>query len=116
MSVVKKVLKCFREVHIVIDAFDECEQSEEVLRWIQELMESKDGRLHLLVSSRQDHRSRSALESAATSILALDEHTFEKDIQLYIREQLSTDPRMMSWPSRVQNDIEQSLISNAGGL
>lgn len=100
----------------MIDAFDECEQSEEVLRWIRELMKSKDDRLHLLVSSRQDHRSCSALESAATSILALDEHTFQKDIQLYIREQLSTDPRMMRWPSGIQNEIEQSLINNAGGL
>lgn len=116
MGVIKEVLKSFCEVYIVIDAFDECEQSEEVLRWTQELVESKDSRLHLLVSSRQDHHFRSALESSATSILALDEYTFEKDIQLYIREQLSTDPRMMRWPPSVQNDIEKSLIANAGGL
>ncbi|KAL9628986.1 MAG: hypothetical protein Q9164_007071, partial [Protoblastenia rupestris] len=116
MGIVKKVLESFREVYIVIDALDECEQGEEVLRWIQKLVESRDDRLHLLVSSRQDYHFRNAFQPPTTSILALDEYTFEKDIQLYIRERLSTDPRMMRWPSSVQNDIEQSLIINAGGL
>ena len=116
MGIVKEVLKSFHDVYVVIDALDECEQGEEVLQWIQELVESKDGRLHLLVSSRQDHHFRSAFKPPTTSILALDEYTFGKDIQLYIREQLSTDPRMMRWPPSVQNDIEQSLIANAGGL
>ena len=116
MGIVKEVLESFREVYIVIDALDECEQGEEVLRWIQKLVESRDDRLHLLVSSRQDHHFRNAFQTPATSILTLDEYTFEKDIQLYIRERLSTDPRMMRWPSSVQNDIENSLMVNAGGL
>lgn len=116
MGIVNEVSKSFHGVYIVIDALDECEQGEEVLRWIQELLESKHGRLHLLISSRQDHHFRSAFERLTTSILAPNEHTFEEDIQLYIREQLSTDPGMMRWPSSVQKTIEQSLITNAGGL
>lgn len=116
MGIVKEVLESFRGVYIVIDALDECEQGKEVLRWIKELVECKHGRLHLLISSRQDRHFRNSFESLTTSILALNEHTFEEDIQLYIREQLSTDPRMMRWPSSVQKTIEQSLIANAGGL
>lgn len=115
-GIVKEVLKSFRGVYIVIDALDECEQGEEVLRWITELVESKGGRLHLLVSSRQNQQFRSTFENLTTSILTLNECTFEKDIQLYIREQLNTDPRMMRWPSSVQNTVEQSLVVNAGGL
>lgn len=52
MGIVNEVFKSFHGVYIVIDALDECEQGEEVLRWIQELLESKHGRLHLLISSR----------------------------------------------------------------
>ena len=116
VSIVKDVLESFHEVYIVIDAFDECEQSEEVIQWIQELVEDSDGRLHLLVSSRQDYRFRSPLESFTTAVLALDERTFENDIQLFIREKLSADPRMKRWPPNIQNDVEQSLIADAGGL
>lgn len=116
MTVVQELLKPLGEVYIVIDALDECEQAEEALRWIQELVRSKEGRLHLLISSRQNQIFRSVFESLATTILALHECTFEEDIKLYIREQLSTDPRMMKWPSSVHKTIEESLIINAGGL
>ena len=116
INISKEVLRSFCYVYIVIDALDECEQGGEVLQWIKELLEMKNGKVHLLVSSRQDHHFRGALVSSTASILALDEHNFEKDIQLYIRNQLSTDPRMMRWPPSVQNNVEQSLIRNAGGL
>jgi hypothetical protein len=116
IDVVKEVVESFPEVYLVIDAFDECEQSEKLLRWIQGLAKSQDNGLHLLISSRQDYHFRNALDLSTTSILALDEYTFQIDIQLYIREQLSTDPRMMKWPPSVQNDIEQSLLANSGGL
>lgn len=115
-GVVKEVLKSFREIYIVIDAIDECEQSDDVLRWIQELVKTKDGRLHMLFSSRQDYQLQRALVTSTTSILALDEYSFEKDIQLYIQEQLNTDPRLMKWPPDVQNEIGKSLVANAGGL
>lgn len=52
MGIVNEVFKSFHGVYIVIDALDEYEQGEEVLWWIQELLESKHGRLHLLISSR----------------------------------------------------------------
>jgi hypothetical protein len=116
IDVVKEVVESFPEAFIVIDAFDECEQTEKLLLWIRKLAESGDTGLHLLVSSRQDYRFHSALDLSTTSILALDEYTFQKDIQLYIQEQLSTDPRMMKWPPSVQNDIGDSLLAHSGGL
>jgi len=39
MGIGKEILKSFRDVYIVVDALDECEQGEEVLRWIQEALE-----------------------------------------------------------------------------
>lgn len=116
MGVVEEVLESFQEVFVVIDAFDECEQSEDVLRWFQKLLGVKDVTLHLLVSSRQDHRFRGVLEAPTTSNLAIDEHTFEKDIQLHVQEQLSTHSRMMRWSPSVHRNIEQSILANAGGL
>jgi len=114
--IVEEVLQSFREVYIVIDAFDECEQNEKVINWIQKLVENKDGRLHLLISSRQDYRFRSALESYTTEVIALDEYAFEKDIQLFIREQLSINPRMKRWSPSVQHDVEQILMAKSGNL
>lgn len=116
MVVVKEILSGFREAYIVIDAFDECEQNEKILRWIQELVESRYGKLHLLVSSRQDCCFHITLKSLTTSIIAIHEYTFGNNLQLYIRERLSTDSRMMRWPYSIQETIEQSLIANVGGL
>lgn len=116
IRVVREVFMNFGDIYIVIDAFDECEQSEEVLQWIKELLKSDDGRLHLLFSSRQDFHFRNVLELSPTSFLGLDERTFEKDIQLYIREQLASDPRMKKWPANVKADIEETLTTKTGGL
>lgn len=100
----------------MIDALDECEQVEEVLQWIEALLENKNDRLHLLVSSRQDHHFQRELECLASSTLNLGQQTFEKDIEIYIQERLSTDPRTKKWPADVRDDIKQSLLNNAEGL
>lgn len=116
VNIIKDLLKEFKDVYIVIDALDECEQHEDILQWIKGLFESRSDRLHLFASSRQDHRFQRDLECLASSILNLGEQTFEKDIEIYIHERLGTDPRMMKWPSDVQDGIKQSLVKNAGGL
>jgi hypothetical protein len=66
INAVKEVVEGFPEVFIVIDAFDECEQTEKLLLWIRELAESGGTGLHLLVSSRQDYRFRGALDLSTT--------------------------------------------------
>ena len=116
VGIIEDLLKEFQDVHIVIDALDECEQNEEVLRWIEGLLEKKHDRLHVLVSSRQDYHFQLELERLASLMLKLDQQTFAKDIEIYIHERLGTDPRMKKWPSDVRDDIKQSLVSNAGGL
>ena len=115
-SIIKDLLREFQDVYIVIDALDECEQNEEVLRWIEGFLENKNGRFHVLVSSRQDLHFQLEVERVASLILRLDQRTFDNDIKVYIHERLSTDPRMMKWPTDVREDIKQSLVSNAGGL
>lgn len=67
MSIIEELLKTFGEVYIVIDALDECEQGEELFRWIQQLIQSKDGRLHLLISSCQNQNILSGLKSLTTN-------------------------------------------------
>ncbi|MDI1486542.1 MAG: hypothetical protein OHK93_005773 [Ramalina farinacea] len=116
VGIIEDLLKEFQDVYIVIDALDECEQNEEVLRWIEGLLEKKNDQLHVLVSSRQDYHFQLELERLASLMLKLDQQTFAKDIETYIHERLSTDPRMKKWPSDVRDDIKQSLVSNAGGL
>ena len=116
VGIIEDLLKEFPDVHIVIDALDECEQNEEVLRWIEGLLEKKNDRLHVLVSSRQDYHFQLELERLASLMLKLDQQTFAKDIEIYIHERLGTDPRMRKWSSDVRDDIKQSLVSNAGGL
>lgn len=115
-SIFRELFSSFRDVYVVVDALDECEQTDEALRWIQDVVQNKDGKLHLAVSSRQDQRFRNALEPYAMSTINLNESTFVMDIQLYIRARLSADPRMQKWPPNVRDDVERSLLANAGGL
>ncbi|KAI9704034.1 MAG: hypothetical protein M1820_005655 [Bogoriella megaspora] len=115
-GVVEEIFPSFDEVYIVIDAIDECEQSGEVLKWVQNLLEGRKYDLHLLVASRQDHQFRSTLGQMATFHINLDEQTFDKDIRLYVRDRINGDSRMKKWPTDVQESVERSLLANAGGL
>jgi predicted DNA-binding protein len=115
IGIIQQLLNEFQDVYLVMDALDECEQSEESLELVQELATAKDGILHLLVSSRQTQSFRSTIEPIATDVVSVNESIPAKDIQLHIREQLRKDPRMRKWPSHLQDQIEDTLMANVDG-
>lgn len=114
-GILKDVCLEFRDVYIVIDALDECEQYEELVEWVEELANAKDSIVHLLLSSRQTQQFRDLMGPLATAAISVNDSTPANDIQLHIREQLKSDPRMKKWPADLHDEIESTLMANVDG-
>jgi hypothetical protein len=115
IGILKDVRLEFRDVYIVIDALDECEQYEELVEWVEELANAKDSIVHLFLSSRQTQQFRDLMGPLATAAISVNDSTPANDIQLHIREQLKSDPRMKKWPANLHDEIESTLMANVDG-
>lgn len=85
-------------VYFVIDALDECEQTDEILQILKQFHNWGLLNLHILVASRQLWDFQQSLEEIATATIPVDESAVEVDILLYISEQLKNDQKFGKWP------------------
>lgn len=69
LSVLQEMLKSFQEAYILIDAIDECVDSDDLCQMLEELHASKFENLHIFVTSRPDPRLVSELQKIATENL-----------------------------------------------
>lgn len=52
----------------------------------------------------------------ATEGIPIQGSHVDSDIKLHISSQLSTDPKLMKWPSEVKAQIEDTLTAGADGM
>jgi NACHT domain len=114
IGILKDVCLEFRDVYIVTDALDECEQYEELVEWVEDLTNG-NSIVHLLLSSRQTQQFRELIGPLATAAISVNDSIPTNDIQLHIREQLKSDPRMKKWPADLHDEIEGTLTANVDG-
>ena len=114
IGILKDVCLEFRDVYIVTDALDECEQYEELVEWVKNLA-NEDRIVHLLLSSRQTQQFRELIGPLAAAAINVNDSIPTNDIQLHIREQLKSDPRMKKWPADLHDEIEGTLMANVDG-
>jgi hypothetical protein len=119
-AILSLVVKDLEDVFIVIDALDEYAkigERGELLTLIEEIHAWSLSKVHLLVTSRPEPDIKAVLmplvESQAISIQGSQ---VESDINLHIRIQLSTDPKLKKWPNEVKVEIENALTARASGM
>jgi hypothetical protein len=110
--------------YIILDALDECpdlprNQSarEEVLKLIEELVNSNLPNLHLCVASRPEIDVRIVLEPLTSLRLSLDDESGQKeDIIAYIKSVVHSDRMMRRWRKEDQNLVIDTLSEKADGM
>ena len=103
-------------VYCVIDALDECEQTDELLEILQQLHGWGLCNLHILVTSCQLWDIQQPLEQVATAIIPIDEDAVNGDILLYISERLKNDQKFARWSKEIRELIWQTLSKGAHGM
>ena len=101
--------------YVVIDALDECRERAGLLSYIAELAQNHIG-LKLLVTSRRETDIEFALRSAVKFQVCIQNKFVDADVQLHVQQQLNDDCRLRTWPPKVHDEIELTLVDRANGM
>ncbi|CAD0093851.1 unnamed protein product, partial [Aureobasidium mustum] len=106
------------DICIVLDALDESVSRNGVLAWLKMLIKSTHCRI--LVTSRREEDIESALQSwtRAEQRLLIPQNEVNKDISVYVKDQIRNGYELERWRSRpdVQDEIEATLVNRADGI
>lgn len=122
------VIHGFTDVHLVIDALDECPSGEarmNLLNTIGRIIATKSENMHLLLTSRREtdiekallpSLSRSSSEGVSIDInLSNMQRAVETDIVFHIDQEFEAEP-FCSWPADAKEEAKYALIENADGM
>jgi hypothetical protein len=114
ISTLKSLILSHPQPYIVLDALDECEDGDELLRLIQEI--HGFGSLHLLATSRTELQITDSICSLDSLKVAMDESRIQDDIRLHIHHTLYHGNQYQEWPQEVKGKVETTLVNGACGM
>ena len=104
-------------VHIGLDALDECKSPKELLAWLASLSRTQ---AQMLVTSRKEEDIESSLTRWMSPwlIVPLRQSAVGDDIRAVVRSRLARDEDVERWRSvpEVGKKIEEELMAKAGGM
>jgi hypothetical protein len=109
------------KVSIVIDALDECQTRQDLVRWIRDVCTSAPQKLYIIATSRRELQLESGIQSWASEdcFIPLEKASVDPDINHFVRARLhARDHGFQRWHSRpsVLQEIEASLTHKAAGM
>ncbi|KAH9980858.1 ankyrin repeat-containing domain protein [Lactifluus volemus] len=129
----EKLMKCLKDmlnlderlpVYIIIDALDECLNNpptssprRKVLDLLEDLVKSHFSRVHILVTSRDEHDIRHAFQSLPSLHITLHDQGGQKDdIVNYVKFMTHSHKDMQKWRSKDRDLVIQRLSEGANGM
>jgi hypothetical protein len=111
-------------VYLIVDALDECPNSsgmptprEEVLDFVQDLVDLQLPDLHLCVTSRPEIDIRTTLESLTSLHVSLHNQSGQtKDIIDYVSTVVNSDKKMRKWRDEDKTLVITTLSEKADGM
>ena len=110
-------------VYLIVDALDECPNTtllshrDEVLLFIQDLVDSRLPNLRICVTSRPETVIKSILDPLTFRSVSLhDESGQKEDIENYIKFIVNTDRRMGRWTPVHKQLVVDVLTERADGM
>lgn len=116
LKILDRYLLAYSRVYFVLDALDESTGQEDVLGFVQDLIERRSCRISILITSRQQRNIQQTLENVASEVVPVEAETIDQDIRLHIQKRLNSNQRFQRWPASLRQEIEVSLIKGALGM
>jgi len=128
-----ELLRCIKDllevpgqppVYLIIDALDECPNTsampsprEEVLTFVEQLIESRLTNLRLCVTSRPETDIKIVLGPLTFRSISIHNESGQiKDIENYIRSVVNTDPKNRKWKREDKQMVIDVLTKRANGM
>jgi len=111
-------------VYLIVDALDECSNTsaissprEEVLMFLEDLINSELPNLHICVTSRPEADIKPVLEPLTFRSVSLhDERGQKEDIENYIKSVVNTHRKMRRWTPELKELVIDVLTWQADGM
>ena len=115
VSALVSVLQGRRKIYILLDALDECSEQDRLLKCICTI-ESTCKNVNIFVSSRREYNITEALVDRVKYDIDMKIAAVDADIELFVRNFLSTDRALSKWPSDIRAEIKDELCGRSGGM
>jgi len=116
VATLRDIVQTFQHAYIILDALDECSEREEILSLIEEIVDWKLHRLHILATSRKEQDIEDCLSSRVSNEISIQGKHLDADIRIHVREKLRRDRKLRKWSPDAQFEIETTLGDNAHGM
>ena len=119
-TLLKALIDLHEKTFIILDALDECEDRQELLNFIENVIEWKSQKLNVLVTSRKlkEFEDFFDAEIEGQSRLSIQNEQVDEDIRLYVHGKLQNDRRFKRWRSqpKVQEEIVTVMMEKSDGM
>ncbi|KAJ4314926.1 hypothetical protein N0V94_006230 [Neodidymelliopsis sp. IMI 364377] len=115
--VLTALLQEAKSSYIIIDALDECaeDEKEQVIEGLKSVTQACMG-LRVLITSRREDDIYELMQSWCQTQLAIDEGCVNADIDIYVRNAIATDRKLMKLPLDTQNEIKKVFRQKSDGM
>jgi hypothetical protein len=112
------ILDGFCNAYVIVDALDECSDRGRVLNWIKEMTRWKVGKLHFLVTSRQERDIELGLQPLEPVSICLEGESVDLDIATYLDQMLQDNEQPTAWnkDAHIRDRVKISLLTGAQGM
>ncbi|KAF3803100.1 hypothetical protein GCG54_00011766 [Colletotrichum gloeosporioides] len=113
---IERALEHFDEVYITVDAIDESNPREDLLKVMQKLAtDVRFNKIRLLLTSREYFDIEVVMAEFSTPI-SMKNKFLDADIRLYTESRLMAEKRVKSWSAELQQETIDALSNGAQGM
>ena len=116
VKILRGIAEEYDETYIVVDALDECMNQGELLGILDNILAFQADGLRVFLASRRTAAIAAILDSKVAYTVEARSEDVGRDIENFVQEQLGTHPKLRKWPASLRNEIQDSLVSGAGGM
>jgi hypothetical protein len=116
VEILRGIAEEYDDTYIVVDALDECMNQGKLLGILDNILAFQADGLHIFLASRRTADIAAALDSKVAYTVEARSEDVGRDIDSFVQEQLGTHPKLRKWPASLRNEIQDSLVSGAGGM
>ena len=116
MKAVEDILISFERVFVVIDAIDESQSRENILRVLRDfVIEPQFQKIQLLASSREYADIEQVMGTISTPV-SMAHPSIENDIRICIRSMLQSNSKFSHWSPNLLSEVEDTVSKGAKGM
>ncbi|KAM0798578.1 hypothetical protein BDR22DRAFT_858945 [Usnea florida] len=116
LNALEEVLQKFEAAYVIVDAIDESNPREDLLKVFRDLAtDLRFAKIQLLASSREYIDIERVMQDFSVS-LSMANNFVQEDIRIHVRHRLESNPKLTRWPQDLLDEVEEAVSTGARGM